>query len=374
MLEQLDRVVPPESRGRRLLAWGVVAWTGVGIAVVVGLVVYALSSVAGILPYLLVAGVTVLILNPVVKAFGRLGLHRRTAATVVFGTVAIAIPPLLAFVIQAIVDQGRSLVNQAPGLVGQGGVFARFARSNNGILHSIGTNVLDFIHRHQVGTAQILDKVGSAATAIAHIGLTIVFGGILGYVILLSLPEIGRGSMAMVPRTHRERVTDFLTEVSRQLTGFVKSRLIVSAAVGFLATIGLWAIGMPFWLILGILVGIANLIPVLGSWIGGVPVVLVALLTKPPPYLFAAIGVIIVAHLIDGWILSPLVIKGTLQLQPVVTLLAVVIGAELLGVWGALIAVPVAGVIQYVARLMLAPYRRTLEAVPDPGGLSAPGG
>jgi len=113
---------------------------------------------------------------------------------------------------------------------------------------------------------------------------------------------------------------------------------------------------------------------VLGSWIGGVPVVLVALLTKPPPYLFAAIGVIIVAHLIDGWILSPLVIKGTLQLQPVVTLLAVVIGAELLGVWGALIAVPVAGVIQYVARLMLAPYRRTLEAVPDPGGLSAPGG
>ena len=139
-----------------------------GIAVVVGLVVYALSSVAGILPYLLVAGVTVLILNPVVKAFGRLGLHRRTAATVVFGTVAIAIPPLLAFVIQAIVDQGRSLVNQAPGLVGQGGVFARFARSNNGILHSIGTNVLDFIHRHQVGTAQILDKVGSAATAIAR--------------------------------------------------------------------------------------------------------------------------------------------------------------------------------------------------------------
>ena len=60
MLEQLDRVVPPESRGRRLLAWGVVAWTGVGIAIVIGLIVYALSRVAGVLPYLAVAGIVVL--------------------------------------------------------------------------------------------------------------------------------------------------------------------------------------------------------------------------------------------------------------------------------------------------------------------------
>ena len=55
MLEIVDRVVPPESRGRRLLAWGVVAWTGVGIAAVIGLVVYALSLISDVFPYLAVA-------------------------------------------------------------------------------------------------------------------------------------------------------------------------------------------------------------------------------------------------------------------------------------------------------------------------------
>jgi predicted PurR-regulated permease PerM len=368
MLEQLDRVVPPESRGRRLLAWGVVAWTGVGIAIVIGLIVFALSKVAGVLPYLAVAGIVVLALNPLVKLLGRTGLHRRSAATLVFGTVAIGVPPLLAFLIQVIVDQGRSLVNQAPGLVGQGGVFARFAASDNSLLHAIGTNALNFIHDHQVGTALILDKVGAAAAAIAHIGLTIVFGGILGYVILLSLPEIGRGSLAMVPRARREQVTQFISEMGRMVTGYVRSRLIVSAVVGSLVTIGLWAIGMPFWLVLGIFVGIANLIPVLGSWIGAVPVLMVALLTKPPSFLLVAGVIMIVAHLIDGWILSPIVIKGTLDLHPVVTLLAVIVGAELWGFWGALIAVPIAGIIQYVASRMLAPYRSTLEAAPEPAG------
>ena len=207
--------------------------------------------------------------------------------------------------------------------------------------------------------------MGNAATALAHLGLIVVLGGVLGYVILLSLPDIGRGSLAMVPQARRPQVTEFFTEVGRVLSGYVRARLIVSAVVGGLVTIGLWAIGMPFWLVLGILVGVANLIPVLGSWIGGIPVALVALLTKPPSFLFAVLAIVIVAHLVDGWILSPIVLKEALDLHPVVTLVAVVIGAELLGIWGALLAVPVAGLIQYVAGRVLAPYRHQIEAVPS---------
>src|SRR5947208_101897 len=100
MLEELDRIVPPESRGRRLLAWGVVAWTGVGIALVLWLLSLVLARVAGIFPYLVVAGLVVLTLNPVVKALVRIGLPRRVAATVVFAVVALGLPPLIAFGLQ----------------------------------------------------------------------------------------------------------------------------------------------------------------------------------------------------------------------------------------------------------------------------------
>ena len=364
MWEPLDRAVPPESRGRRVVAWGVIAWTGVGLAGVGWLLVFVLRRISGIFPYLAVAGLVVFALNPVVRLLVRRGVPRRVAATGVFAVVATGLPPLLTLLVQAIVDQGRSLLGQAPGLIGKGGVFTRFRDSHNSILHSIGVTALRYLHHHHVGTKQILDKVGNGAVALAHVGIVMLFGGILAYVLLLSLPDIGRGSMAMIPQRRRAQVTEFLDEAGRLLAGYVKARLIVSAAVGTLATIGLWAIGMPFWLILGILVGIANLIPVLGSWIGGIPVLLVALLTKPPSFLFVAGAVMLGAHLVDGWILSPLVFKGTLDLHPVVTLLAVVIGAELLGLWGVLLGVPIAGLIQYVAGRAVAPYRNPVNRAP----------
>jgi predicted PurR-regulated permease PerM len=161
--------------------------------------------------------------------------------------------------------------------------------------------------------------------------------------------------VAMVPPAGRERLGPPLAEVRRIVAGFVRARLIVSAAVGAMATIGLWAIHMPFWLVLGVIVGVANLIPMLGSWIGGIPVALVALLTKPPSYLLVVIPIIVVAHLVDGWILSPLVLKETTDLHPVVILLAVVVGADLLGFWGILAAIPVAGMVHFALREWIIP-------------------
>ena len=96
-----------------------------------------------------------------------------------------------------------------------------------------------------------------------------------------------------------------------------------------------------------------------------VATLLVALLTKPPSFLFVAGAIMVGAHLIDGWILSPLVFKGTLDLHPAVTMLAVIVGAELLGIWGVLLGVPVAGIIQYAMGRAIAPYRHPVE-VPVP--------
>ena len=70
----------------------------------------------------------------------------------------------------------------------------------------------------------------------------------------------------------------------------MRARLVVSGAVCVLATLGLWVVGMPFWLLLGVVVGVANLIPMFGAWIGAVPVILVSLATKPPAFLFLVLA------------------------------------------------------------------------------------
>jgi predicted PurR-regulated permease PerM len=204
--------------------------------------------------------------------------------------------------------------------------------------------------------------------------LVLIVGGFLGFLLLLSLPETAQGMAAMIPPASRDRVAPALTEVRRIVAGFVRARLLVSTAVGILATIGLWAVHMPFWLLLGVVVGVANLIPMLGSWIGGIPVALVALLTKPPSYLLVVLPIIVVAHLIDGWILSPLVLRETTDLHPVVILLAVLVGAETLGFWGILAAIPVAGVLSFLLREWILPrIRGEALAQPAPVGEQSDG-
>ena len=148
---------------------------------------------------------------------------------------------------------------------------------------------------------------------------------------------------------------DVLDELGRIVSGFVCARFIVSFVVGVIATAGLRLIGMPSWLLLGILVGIANLIPTVGSFVGAVPVVLVAILTKPPAFLLAAVAVMLLAHAVDGYILSPIVLKETTDLHPVVVLLAVVAGAEVMGLWGVFAAIPIAGIAQYGLKRWVAP-------------------
>jgi predicted PurR-regulated permease PerM len=364
--EHLERLMPPDGRGRRVVGWGVVAWTALGLAVLLYFLSRLFERFAGILPYLIVAVMVVFVLNPLVRRLVAAGMPRRLAATVVFAATVIAVGALLALMIPAIIRQAESLMGSAPGLVRKGGsLFDRLARSHNTLLHRAGASAHRWLEQHAGNAPRALRALTDAGLKLAHAGLVVILGGFLGFLLLLSLPETTRGLVALVPPAQRDRLDPVLAEVRRIVAGYVRARLIVSAVVGALATVGLFAIHLRFWLVLGLVVGVANLIPMLGSWIGGIPVALVTVVTKPPSYIFVALAVIVGAHLVDGFILSPLILKETTNLHPVVILLVVIVGAELLGLWGILAAIPVAGVIHFLLRETVIP--RMVGAEPPEG-------
>jgi predicted PurR-regulated permease PerM len=365
--DHLDRLLPQGGRGRRVVGWGVVAWTGLGAAALAFILARAFERVAGIFPYLIVAAMIVLILNPLVRRCVAFGLPRRLAAAIVFVVFVVAMAALLDLLIPRIISQAASLTGSAPGLVRKGGtLFDRLARSNNPLLHRAGASAASWLQEHAGNAPQALRSITDAGLRLAHAGLVLIIGGFLGFLLLLSLPETTRGLAALVPPARRDHLAPVLAEIRRIVSGYVRARLIVSAVVGVLATIGLFAIQLRFWLVLGLIVGIANLVPMLGSWIGGIPVALVTLVTKPPSFLFAALAVVVGAHLIDGFVLSPLILKETTHLHPVVILLVVIVGAELLGLWGILAAIPVAGVIQFVLRETVIPRMVGAPAPEEP--------
>src|SRR6266571_4106727 len=356
----MDLVLPPASRSRRVAEWGVVAWAVVGVAIVIWFLVRLFQGLGALLPYLVMAAMVVLILSPAVRALTRLRVPRELAVTIVFAVASAATPALVPLVLRTLLDQVRSLLRSSPTALESGGLVGRLAGSSNSLLHSAGNAIKTGVRDYQAHAAGHLASLGSI---LAHAGVIVLLGGFLGYLILL------------VPPSRRPVAQEMATEMGRIVASYVRARLIVSAAVGVLATIGLWAVGMPFWLVLGLIVGLANLIPTLGAWIGGAPVVLVALLTKPPAFLFAAVAVIMLAHVVDGFILSPIILKETMQLHPVVVLLSVVVGAELAGLWGVLAAIPVAAMIQFLLRRWVSPkvYGDPLEPVAVSAGDLPPG-
>jgi predicted PurR-regulated permease PerM len=331
--------------------WGVLAWAALGVAAILWFLFIALHRLAGVVPYLVVAGLVVFALGPLVRGLVRLRVPRAVAATTVFLTALLALPAVVPLVVQTILDQVRSLLRSSPQAHPRG-VIDRLSHSSNWILRGVGHAVQTWVTSHRPDGPKILASLGAG---LAKVGVVLLLGGFLGYLIMLARPELSSGIRMAIPRAQRATTAEVLEEMGRIVSGFVRARLIVSAVVGALATVGLWIIGMPSWFVLGLLVGVANLIPTLGSFIGAVPVLLVSLLTKPPQFLLAAGAVMIVAHAVDGYLLSPIVLKETTDLHPVVVLLAVVIGVEVLGLWGAFLAVPVAGIIQYAIKRWLAP-------------------
>jgi predicted PurR-regulated permease PerM len=365
--DHIEAVLPSETRARRVAEWGVVAWALVGVGVIGWILWVLLHRLAGVVPYLVVAGLVVLVLSPAVRGLMRLRVPREVAATAVFLAAAAATPALVPLMVRTLLAQLKSLLESSPESLGHGGIVTRLSHSSNSMIRKGAVAVEHWVRVHQHDAGKILGDVG---VTLAHIGVVLLLGSLLGYLILLSRPGLSAGLMLIVPPGRRQTVTEVMDEMGRIVAGFVRARLIVSAVVGVITTIGLWAIGMPAWLLLGFLVGVANLVPTLGSFIGGAPVVLVALLTKPPAFVFAAVAVMVVAHAVDGYVLSPIILKETVGLPPVVVLLSVVIGAELMGIIGIFAAIPVAGIIQYALKRWVAPkvYGPPDDEVPIPAG------
>jgi putative permease len=343
----LDQLAPPGSRARLVVQGGIVAWGLLGVGTLALVVARMVGRVGLVFPPLVVAGIEVALLEPVASWLGRRGLSRRWSVVVSFGLLVAAMLVLFVVVVPALVRQFDDLVASSPLLAGKGESLAeRLSHSSNGLIRAMGTALSGWIAGHAGTAPRLLRELSSVLLRLAQAGFVILAGSVLGFLFLASREPLVRGAVALVPPSRRAQMQPVVEQVRGVLVGFLRSRVIVSSVVGTLATLGLWALHVPFWLVLGFLVGVANLIPVLGTPIGFIPVAVVTLLTRGPAALIPVTIMLALAHAVDGYLLSPILLKETIDVHPVVALLAAIVGAEVLGFWGILAAIPAAALIQ----------------------------
>ena len=190
--------------------------------------------------------------------------------------------------------------------------------------------------------------------------VTGIFGGIFSFVLILVitfymvLQEDGFKKMfkALVPGNYQSFVSGIFGKVQRKIVAWIKGQLVLSLVVGLIAFIGLSIIGVNYALVLAIFAGFAEFVPYAGPFIGGVLAVFFAL-SQSPLQAFLVIALYIVLQQLENHILVPKIMQRAVGLNPIVSILALVVGVKLAGIAGALFAIPVVTAIDVVVREMI---------------------
>jgi predicted PurR-regulated permease PerM len=168
----------------------------------------------------------------------------------------------------------------------------------------------------------------------------------LTFFFVTDVERIRAGFMRLMPAKARAEIAAFIDDMDVVIAGFVRGQVILAVIIGIAAVLILVILRVPYALLLGVVAGIASLIPILGEFIGGIPMFVVALVSAGPIRALIVLGLFVLVFEAQGRILAPYIVGKSVGVSALVIFIAIVVGAETLGIPGMILAVPAAGIIR----------------------------
>jgi predicted PurR-regulated permease PerM len=310
---------------------------------------WALYRVRNALLLIYVAALVAIGLGPLVATVERLRVRRRRrrlrlprwAAILtiyllllgsVFGIGVVVLPPLLA--------QAREFAVEVPSLLARGQQWL----VDRGILTQ-ALSVQDAVAKSPFGGGDVVKTV--VDTVWGFVGgifgmLTIL---IIAFYFMVDSDSLVRTFMRLFPPGERARVADACSRISTKVSAWLAGQLLLATIIGTTAALGLWLLGVPYFYVLALIAAVGEMIPVVGPFLAAIPAVAVALSVSPATALFTAIFFLIQQQ-VENHVLVPKVMERQVGVSAVVVIVALLIGGSLLGIVGAILAVPTAAILQ----------------------------
>jgi predicted PurR-regulated permease PerM len=328
--------------------------TGFG-ATAGGLVAVALAaavySVRGTLVLVFLALFIAVGLEPIVGFATRHGLRRSYSVLLVVFAAGAIVAAFVASAISPMQKEVKQLSTQVPRWRAE-------IASGKGTLGHIAKQLHLTYYIGGSGTGSLAKGVASGALGAGEAVLSAVTSFLIVVVLIVyflaALPAIKRFFVHLVPRSRRDRFGLLLDDVLAGVGGYLLANLFTSLIAGIGTLVWSVALGIPYAVLLALLVALFDLIPVVGSTIAGIIVSLVALSVSLPTAIFTA-GFYVAYRFVEDYLLVPRVMRQAVDVSPVVTVLAVIVGGAMLGIIGALVAIPVAAGIKLVLEQSLFP-------------------
>lgn len=307
--------------------------------------VYLLYRLEGIIQLIVLAAFLAVALNPAVNALHRRRVPRAVAIIAVFLAVVVALLIIVDLALPSLIAQvqGIARVLQEPG-----GLTKQLQR----FLQPIGLG--DFVQnlRPQIDAlpGQLSGAIGSFTTVTAS-AINIVAG--LVTVIVLTFFFLNDGALLvnaglnLFPEAQRPRLRRLLDGSANAVSGYISGNLAISLIAGAGVYVGMTILGVPYALALAVLLAVFDLIPLVGAQLGAIPPILAAFAISPVKALILLVYIIVYQQ-IESNVLNPLFYGRSVHLPALAVFLAVIVGGALMGMLGALIAIPVAEILRLV--------------------------
>lgn len=292
------------------------------------LIGWFLLEIKGILISLFVSYIIMATLSSFVEALEKKKLPRTLAVSISFILALTFIIVLIVPLVPFILSQLDLLLNNFPTYLNRTSKLIGLDINVNELKSSITSDVSILGKRALTITSTLF---GSLFTI-----LTIL---VVSFYMLLYRYKINRSLVSVFPDNYQKKAQTTITMIEEKLGSWVRGQIILSFAIGVLTYFTLYALGLPFALPLAILAGILEIVPTIGPILSAIPAVIVALNISPTISAFVVIAYIVI-QLLENNILVPKVMEKAVGLNPIIIIISVSAGAKLLGIVGALLAVP----------------------------------
>ena len=318
------------------------AGLGVGLLAVAAVTTVALSS-AGVLVLVLVSILLASGLEPFVGwVRGHVHLPRGVTVLLVYAAFLAVVVALLLVVVPPAIAQVDDLSTRLPALVADARTWAETLDAG-----PIGPAAVRLIDTLGQGVGDTTDAAPDPETIVAA-GLTAA-DAVISAITILTLvffwltghQRLQRFALALLPAEHRAGVRDGWNEVEVRMGLWVRGQLTLMASILVMTTIAYFVLDLPNALLLGIIAGIAELIPIVGPALGAIPALAVAAVTGDVQLMLLVAGVYVVIQVVEGNVLVPLVMKNAIGVPPFLVIVSLLVGGAVAGLVGALLAVPV---------------------------------
>ncbi|PKR85174.1 AI-2E family transporter [Heyndrickxia camelliae] len=293
-----------------------------------------------------IGGFITYLLHPLVEKLHDKGMHRALAISIIYIIFFGGICYGIYLGIPLLIEQMKDLSDHLPEFASQyRNWIQQLHDSTSRFPDGIQDQIDKRIDRFEIWLNEYLVKIINTMMKLVNFIFILAIIPFISFYFLKDIEAVKKSAWYITPKKWRKRAISFLKDVDLSIGSYIRGQLLVCFLIGLISTIAFWVLGIRYPVLLGLIVGITNIIPYFGPIIGAIPAAIIAM-TLSTKHLIYVVIIMFVLQFLEGNVLSPLIVGKSLHLHPLFIIMALIVGEEIGGVLGLILAVPVLAVIK----------------------------